>query len=164
MIRTIQPEDHEDMVQLIAQFRVTMSRLYGRAEPQDVVSAEVELARYDDPSYKVFIAEDEEKTLIGYLVCRNIEEKVCAESLFVLPEYRRQGIGTALYEKAETLVEDLELETVYNQVHPNNDRMICFLLKRGYNVLNMIEVRRTRSGEAHLQRIKVGKNTFDYCC
>lgn len=164
MIRTIRPEDNEDMVQLIAQFRVTMSRFFGRAEPQNIVAAEAELAGYDDPSYKVFVAEDEEKTIIGYLVCRIHEEKVCAESLFVLPEYRRQGIGTALYKKAETLVEELDLDTVYNQVHPNNDRMIGFLLKRGYNVLNIIEVRRSRSGEAHLQRIKVGKNTFDYCC
>jgi ribosomal protein S18 acetylase RimI-like enzyme len=164
MIRTIQPEDNEELVQLIAQFRVTMSRFYGRAEPHDVEAAEVELARYEDPSYKVFVAEEENQELTGYFVCRVFENKVYAETLFVRPEYRRQGIGTALYEKAETLVEELDLETVYNQVHPNNDRMIGFLLKRGYNVLNMIEVRRSRSREKNLQRIKVGKNSFEYCC
>lgn len=164
MIRTIQPGDNADMVQLITQFRVTMSRYHGRAEPQDVSAAEAELARYDEPSYKVFVAENEEKKPIGYLVCRISEEKVCAESLFVLPEYRRRGIGTALYERVEELVEELDLETVYNQVLPNNDRMIGFLLKRGYNILNMIELRGPRRGETNLQRIKVGKNTFDYCC
>lgn len=164
MIRTIQPEDYEDLIQLIAHFRVTMSRFSGRADPYDVEAAEAELAKYDDPCYKVFLAEKEEDTLVGYLVCRISEEKVCAESLFVLPEYRRQGIGTALFEKAESLVQEFDLETVYNQVHPNNDRMIGFLLKRGYNVLNMIEIRRRLNDEIHLQRIKVGKNSFEYCC
>jgi ribosomal protein S18 acetylase RimI-like enzyme len=164
MIRTIQPEDNEDLIQLIAQFRVTMSRFSGKAEPYDVEAAEAELAKYDDPSYKVFLAEKEDNMLVGYLVCRIFEEKVCAESLFVLPEHRRQGIGTALFQKAESLVQELNLETVYNQVHPNNDRMIGFLLKRGYDVLNMIEIRRRLSGEIHLQRIKVGKNSFEYCC
>lgn len=164
MIRTIQPKDNEELVQLIAQFRVTMSRLHGKAGPHDVEAAGVELARYDDPCYKVFVAEDENKKLIGYITCRISEDKVCAETLFVRPEHRRQGIGTALYEKVEALVEELDLETVYNQVHPNNDRMIGFLLKRDYNVLNMIEVRRKKSGETNLQRIKVGKNSFGYCC
>jgi ribosomal protein S18 acetylase RimI-like enzyme len=164
MIRAVQSGDHEELVQLIAKFRVTLTGFHGRTVAPDIESAEVEMSGYDRPNYRVYVAESEEKILVGFLVCRIEKDYICAEALFVLPEYRRQKIGWALYDKVERLAEQNELDTVYNSVHPNNDRMIAFLNRRGFRVLNMIELRKARPGEPYMERIKVGKNTFDYCC
>lgn len=77
-------------------------------------------------------------------------------------KYRCRGIGSALYVEAERLAQEFGGDIVYNWIHPNNDRIISFLKKRGYNVLNLIEVRRARPGEETAQKIKVGKHEFDY--
>jgi len=64
-----------------------------------------------------------------------------------------QGIWSV---EAEQLAQEFDGDTVYNWIHPNNDRIISFLKKRGYNVLNLIEVRRARLGEETSEKIKVG--------
>ena len=62
----------------------------------------------------------------------------------------------------EIIAEEKGSNTVYNWVHPNNFRSIPFLKKRGYNVLNLIEVCKKRPGEKLTQKIKVGNFEFDY--
>ena len=52
--------------------------------------------------------------------------------------------------------------TVYNYVHPNNHHMLEFLRKRGYTVLNLIEIRKPYKGEKLTQKIAVGDHKFDY--
>ena len=98
----------------------------------------------------------------GYVVCRVDSEVVWVESIFVKEEYRRHGVATALHSKAEEIAASYGEETVYNYVHPNNHRMIAFLRKRGYTVLNLIEIRKPYAGEKTTQIIKVGENEFDY--
>ena len=90
------------------------------------------------------------------------EDIVWAESLYVLSEYRRRGIASLLFNKAEKLAEKLGGDTVYNWIHPNNDKIIKFLKKRGYDVLNLIEIRKPRQGEINNQKIKVDKHEFNY--
>ena len=53
-------------------------------------------------------------------------------------------------------------ETVFNYVHPNNDKMIEFLRSKGYTVLNLIEIRKPYKEEKISTIIKVDKHTFDY--
>ena len=40
--------------------------------------------------------------------------------------------------------------------------MIAFLRKRGYTVLNLIEIRKPYQGEKLAQVIQVGEHEFDY--
>lgn len=187
IVRPFMPEDEEQLIDLIAHCRVTLSRFRGRAKALDLEAAAQELKDYQSPRYRLFVAEvdlddlplsdgDEEskagkepeqgsgRWLVGYLVCRIEDEVVWAESLFVSPMFRRQGIGSALYDRAERLAEEVGGDTVYNWVHPNNDRVIAFLRRRNYTVLNMLEIRRSRPDESPTQRIRVGKNYFEYCC
>ena len=87
---------------------------------------------------------------------------VWAEFLFVLSEYRRKGIASKLYDKAEELANELGEEQVYNWVHPNNHKIISFLSKRGYNVLNLIEIRKPSANEKLMERIRVGEYEYKY--
>lgn len=89
-------------------------------------------------------------------------EVVWVESIFVREEYRRQGVAAALHGKAEEIAASYGNDTVYNYVHPNNHRMIEFLRKRGYTVLNLIEIRKPYQNEKLTQTITVGEHEFDY--
>jgi len=98
----------------------------------------------------------------GYLVCRIDAPVVWAESLFVDPSVRRRGVASALYQAAEELARSYGQHTLYNCVHPNNDAMIAFLAKRGYDVLNLIEIRKKRPDEAVREKITVRNNEFNF--
>ena len=98
----------------------------------------------------------------GYVVCRVDSEVVWVESIFVKEEYRRHGVAAALHSKAEEIAASYGDDTVYNYVHPNNHRMIKFLRKRGYTVLNLIEIRKPYKDEKLTQTIAVDEHEFDY--
>ena len=84
------------------------------------------------------------------------------ESIYVLPDFRKQGVATALFGKAEALAAAYGEDTVYNYVHPNNHGMLAFLRSQGYSVLNLVEIRKPYPGEKLTTKIQVGENKFDY--
>ncbi len=161
-IRTFQENNKEAILELIANFRVDLANLKGIKKELNIDMAKEELKGYIGNKYPIFIAEDNENIIVGYLVCKVEEDIVWAESLYVLSEYRRRGIASLLFNKAEKLAEKLGGDTVYNWIHPNNDKIIKFLKKRGYDVLNLIEIRKPRQGEINNQKIKVDKHEFNY--
>jgi len=151
---------------------VALALLRGADREPDLGRARGELAEYERGSFPIFVAAETAEAaggrdharvgLLGYLVCRVQDDVVWAESLFVRPEHRRRGIASALYAEAERLALELGGETAYNWVHPTNDAIIAFLRKRGYEVLNLIELRRRRRSESTTRRIRVGDHEFDY--
>ena len=146
---------------LAAAFRVTLKSFKGIAAEADEAAAAEELREYFDAGWPIFAARLDE-VLCGYLVCRVEVPCVWVESLYVLPAYRRRGVASALFQKAEELAASYGEVTVYNCVHPNNDGVIAFLRSRGYTVLNLIELRKPYAGETLTTQIPVGSNRFDY--
>ena len=161
-IRKARTDDEKQLIRLIAEFRVTLARLRGRTSKPNLEAARRELTEYQSQVYPVFVAESDDSKIVGYLICRVDGDVVWAEQLFVLPEYRREGVGSALYSQAERLCQEVGGDTVYTWVHPNNNTIISFLQKRGYSVLNLIELRRAWPGEEPNQKIRVGDHEFDY--
>lgn len=159
--RPIQASDEQRLVQLVAEFRMSLAQLRGQGHRTDLEAASEELAEYWQKGFPIYAAESETGILVGYLVCRVDGDIVWAESLYVAAECRRQGIGSALYAEAERLAQELGGDTLYNWVDPNNTEIIRFLRKRGYTVLNLIELRRAYPGEEMAQKIGVGTNEFD---
>ena len=159
-IRPFQADDEPDVIQLIAAFRNSLAELRGSEKKTDLRAASQELDEYRKQDYPIFTAKNETGGLVGYLVCRVDGDVVWAESLYVVPEERRMGIGSALYAEAERLAERLGGPTVYNWVDPDNDTIIQFLGKRGYNVLNLVELRRAFAGEDNMESICVGEHQF----
>lgn len=164
MIRSWQIEDRDALAGLIAEFQATMTRFLGRASELDLAAADQEIAGYDNLEYQVFVAINDDGDLTGYITCHFEKGALWTESLYVRPEYRRQGVGSALFKAVELFALEQGEETVYHRVHPNNDRMINFLRKQGYDVLNMIEIRKSQRNEHDLPQIKLGLDTFHYCC
>lgn len=161
IIRLAKVDDEENISGLIAQFRVELRQLKGITSIPKVVQAKEEFREYLEAKYPIFVAEDENKELLGYLVCRIDGSVVWAESIFVSTGARRSGIASKLYNEAENVARELGGTTVFNWVHPNNDKMIKFLSNMGYNVLNLIEIRKPWENELLTQKIVIGN--YEYC-
>lgn len=148
---------------LVADFRVTLRSYKGIESRPDIEAGKEEILDFLESGYPVFAVEDE-GVLVGYIVCRIDAPCLClwVEHIYVRKEYRRKGVATLLFEKAEEVAGARGEDTVYNYVHPNNDGMIQFLRSKGYTVLNLIEIRKPYKDENLTTTIDVGKNTFDY--
>lgn len=161
-IRHAKSDDGESLAGLIAGFRMELDGLKFPESTFDLCKARQELNGYLKEEMPIFVAEDETKNLLGYLVCRIDGDVVWAESLFTVPEARRSGIATSLYREAEKLAQSHGQDTVYNWVHPNNTKIITFLAKLGYDVLNLIEIRRPRKNELLSGTIEVDGHNYKY--
>lgn len=153
--------DLEGIAPLLAKFRVTLKSFKGIEASEDLVSAREEYKEYLQAKYSFWGCFDGGK-FAGYLVCRIDEPTVWVESIFVAKEYRRKGIGKALFKKAEEIAQSYGEESLFIYVHPNNDGMIRFLDKLGYNVLNLIEIRKQYTGEQTTTQLLVGNHQFNY--
>ena len=147
--------------ELVADFRVALKSYKGIKACPNKETAYIEIIEYLDAGFPCFAAISDEK-YVGYIVCRIDMSCVWVESIYTLPEYRGKGIASALFEKAEEIGNKLGNDTVFNYVHPNNNRMINFLRKHGYSVLNLIEIRKPHKNEKLSTTIKVGENEFNY--
>ena len=127
----------------------------------DEEAAAAELREYFDAGWPVFAAKLD-GVLCGCAVCRVEEPCVWVESLYVLPEFRRRGVASALFRRAEEYAAAKGEDTLYNYVHPNNSGVIAFLRSRGYSVLNLIEIRKPYPDETLTTEIQVGEHKFDY--
>lgn len=162
ILRLAKLEDEENISKLIAQFRIELKELKGIKSTINTDQGREEFLEYMEAKFPIFVAEDNTKELLGYLVCRVDGNIVWVESLFTSQKARRKGIGSKLYEKAESMAKELGESTVYNWVHPNNDKIIPFLLKRGYNILNLVEIRKPLENEVLTQKINIGKYEYNY--
>ncbi|MDR7855152.1 GNAT family N-acetyltransferase [Tissierella sp.] len=162
IIRLANIKDEDKIAMLIARFRIELKGLRGIDSDINIEESKMEFREYMDKGYLIFVAENGNKDLIGYLVCMIEDDVVWAESLFVASECRRAGIASRLYDKAEELAKKLGEDQVYNWIHPNNHGIISFLSKRGYNVLNLIEVRKPSINEKLIEKIRVGEHEYSY--
>lgn len=135
-------EAHEaELKKLIRLFRVETAKLKDRDVQPSEEDISQELSDYLKNGYSIFTARQDEQCA-GFLVMRSLDGVWWVDTLYTLPEYRRIGIASALYSKAEEISQSSEADNLFVWVHPNNHRMLSFLKSRGYDVLNLIEVRK----------------------
>ena len=152
---------NDALAEMVALFRVELRSYKGIVSKTNIEAGREEMEEYLAAGFPVFAAIMDGE-YAGYVVCRVDSQVVWVESIFVKEEYRHHGVATALHSKAEEIAASYGNDTVYNYVHPNNYRMIEFLKKRGYTVLNLIEIRKPYKDEKLTQTIVVGEHEFDY--
>lgn len=161
IIRSAKINDENKISKLIAQFRVELKSFKGIKSEIKINLAKEEFREYINANYPIYVAENNNE-LLGYLVCRIENNLVWVESLFVSNDFRRKGIASKLYKEAEKISETLGGETIFNYVHPNNDRIIKFLAKMGYDVLNLIEIRKPWKDEILTKKVRILNNLYRY--
>ena len=153
--------DAARLAPLIAAFRTQLKAFKGIKSQPDIEAGKEEAIEFLESGFPIYAVEDS-GFFIGYIVCRIDEPCLWVEHIFVREDYRRKGVATMLFEKAEEIAASMGEDTVYNFVHPNNEKMIQFLRSKGYTVLNMIEIRKPYNGENLTTTIHVEKEVFDY--
>ena len=143
------------------EFRKALAALRNYESDADLESAESEIGFYLSRRYPIFAA-SLNGTFIGYAVCRIDDDVVWLESIFVKKEYRKQGIATMLLKKCEEVAAEHGNETLYIYINPNNEQVIGLLNRNGYNVLNLIEVRKKYSEEKTSTEYKIGDHSYKY--
>ena len=153
--------DADRIASLAAAFRTQLKSYKGIQSQPDTEAGKEEILEYVESGFPVYAVEDN-GAFVGYIVCRIDKPCLWVEHIFVREDYRRKGIATMLFNKAEEIAASMGEDTVYNFVHPNNENMIQFLRSKGYTVLNMIEIRKPYEGEKLTTTIHVEKEAFDY--
>ena len=146
---------------LCQDFRKTLAGFKQMKFEGDVDECVEELNYYLKRNYPIFAVSDNGK-YIGYCVCRIEEDVVFLESIFVRKENRHKGVGKILLDKASSIAKEYGNDTLYISVHPNNDEMLRFLRNNGYDVLNLIEVRKAYHDEQNNETYTIGNNTYKY--
>ena len=162
MIKITEYEEQyfNEISELLASFRVVLEGFKGNKKNPDINSAKEELRDYVNGKWPIYIALVDNKP-VGYILLK-VDGVVWVEHIYINEVYQRQGIGSLLYSKAEEYSSKLGCDTLFNWVHPNNDKIISFLKSKGYTVLNLIEIRKPFKGERPHKKIKVDNNEFDY--
>ncbi len=153
--------DADKVAPLVAAFRTQLKSYKGIRSQPDPEAGKEEILEYLQSGFPVYAVEDR-GAFAGYIVCRIDKPCLWVEHIFVREDYRRKGVATILFNKAEEIAASMGEDTVYNFVHPNNENMIRFLRSKGYTVLNMIEIRKPYKGEKLNTTIHVEKEAFDY--
>jgi GNAT superfamily N-acetyltransferase len=151
----------KEVAKMLIKFRNYLASLKDRKDNMTDEEALEEIEYYLDKGYPIYAAR-ENKRFAGYFILKYDDDAVWLEHFYVKEKYRNQGIGSRLFQKAEEVVNKLGYVNLYNWVHPNNNRMINFLQKQGYDVLNMIEIRKKFDNEDLKSEIKVRNNKFKY--
>lgn len=147
--------------ELLSLFRVQLRKFKGIESNPDLDSAKDELNSFaNDENYPIYLCVEKEQ-IIGYMILK-IDGVIWVEQLFVREDYRRKGVASLLFSKAEERSKEIGEDTLFNYVHPNNEPIIKFLKSKGYTVLNLIEVRKPFKNEETKTIIKIGNNEFDY--
>lgn len=151
----------DQVAELLALFRVHLKSFKGIVCEPDFEASKNELDSFlHDENYPVYIC-IEDNSVLGYMILK-LDGVIWVEQIFVREDYRRKGVASLLYEKAEEINHDIKEDTLFNYVHPNNDAMIGFLKSKGYTVLNLIEIRKPFKDEQNKTTIEVGEHKFDY--
>lgn len=158
-IRLVEINDHNKhfILDLVIEFRKYLSLLNGYDEEIDEISAKEEIDYYLAKAYPIYAA-SVNGLMVGYEVLKVEDNVVWLESLYVKEGYRNRGIGKMLFDKAEEHSSD----TLYINVHPNNELMLNFLKELKYDVLNLIEVRKAYVDEKHNEEYLIGNHSFKY--
>ena len=154
-------KNYMNLLYLVSEYRQFLASLKQVERKENLEEAQEELEYYLEKKYPMYVASISGK-YVGYAVVKIEDDVVWLESLYVRKEYRRQHIATALFEKCEAVAKEYGNETLYLHIHPNNDGIAYFLKTLGYDVLNLIEVRKRYEDEVVEDSYNIHGHEYKY--
>lgn len=82
----------------------------------------------------------QDNSLIGFSVVKAVDGVYWLDWIYVKPEYRGFFNASMLFDVSEKIALAAGEDRLHIWVNPDNDRMLRFLKKKGYDTLNLIEV------------------------
>ena len=145
-IRTAQPKDCPRLLDLLQQICALHSEirpdLFQNGSSKYTVESLEKLL--DDSTRLTFVAVDEQDSVMGYIFCILIDhtldsarcsnKELYIDDLCVDAQYRREGIGDALFKKAVSTAKELDCHNVTLNVWEGNDSALRFYEKHGMKI------------------------------
>ncbi|MGG1397515.1 GNAT family N-acetyltransferase [Bacillus salipaludis] len=141
LIREIKPEDAENLINLIKQVETEANFMLMEAGERKTTPEQQrkQIERIEQQSNStIFIAEQEEGKLVGYLIAIGGSLKRTKHSAYlvigILEEYRAQGIGTALFQSLEEWVKNHNISRLELSVVTQNNAGVALYKKSGFEI------------------------------
>ena len=148
-----------EFLQLVFEMKIIMSRLNGSEKIVMMSEAVREAEGYFTENREIFVYKINNK-MVGYSVLKTEDQVIWLDWLYIDPDYHGKGIASKLFDHAEEFTMKLGNDQLYIWVHPDNHRMLKFLKKKGYDVINLIEVKKNKNN--FQSKIQILGNEFRY--
>ena len=148
-----------EFLQLVFEMKIIMSRLNGSEKIVMMSEAVREAEGYFTENREIFVYKINNK-MVGYSVLKTEDQVIWLDWLYIDPDYHGKGIASKLIDHAEEFTMKLGNDQLYIWVHPDNHRMLKFLKKKGYDVINLIEVKKNKNN--YQSKIQILGNEFRY--
>ncbi len=132
-----------ELVLMVYDFRVILSKLNKSTLEYTLKDALDEISEYFKENKTVFGLYDDE-LLIGFSVLKSEDKVFWLEWLFIDRKFRGFENASLLFDFTENFAKENGADQLYIWVHPDNKQMLRFLKKKGYDVLNLVEVKKIK--------------------
>ena len=142
VIREYDMKDFPALCNLVAEFFSFHRRLNGRGPlPPDEAATIIPRDMLQETSHLLVAEPSEGGDIIGFCRVECHEGAYFLRELGVAASWRIRGIGTALLREAEAYIKTAGETNLYLSVIPRNTDAVRFFVRRGYDVINTIELR-----------------------
>jgi GNAT superfamily N-acetyltransferase len=149
----------EELAVLVQEFRNTLGQLNKGAAPGSLEEARAEAADYFGPNHTV-VGLFQASSLVGFSVVTADDGVYWLNWIYVKPDCRGFSNASRLFDFSEKIALDAGEDRLYVWVHPDNNRMLRFLKKKGYDTLNLVEV--TKRKREKTEEVRIFDNVLRY--
>ena len=163
-IRPYQLHDFTALVNLYQDFFNFHHELIGSSQITDETQAqEITLETLSQANSWIIVAEESQaQRVIGFARWEEREGAFFGREIYVLPDFRQQGIGAQLQAEVEQQVKQAGGDAIFISIVPQNQNMLIIALQLGYDTLNTVELRKDLAGHAaHRKQITYNDLNFN---
>ncbi len=151
-IREYDVHDFVNLTSLVAEFFSIHRRLNGRGPMPPEEAATIIPQEMLQEASQILVAERADgKGIVGFCRIELHEGAYFLREIGVTENWRIRGVGTALLRAAEDHIKSAGETNLYLSVVPRNIDAVRFFVRRGYDIINTIELR-TKVQEEKIQR------------
>jgi GNAT superfamily N-acetyltransferase len=157
-IRSSTEADFMALVPLYRGFYRLHRQLLGGSEAIGVEEAiEITKEAMDPSAGWLIVAQDADSgRLAGFAHWEERQGAFFGRELYVDPDHRGRGIGSRLQKEVEQRVRQAGGKALFVSILPHNHQMLTFALRRGYDTLNTLELRKELTdGQARRSQVSL---------
>ena len=125
----------------------------GNFTPEDAVNEARKYLNRKDMGY--FVAVDSSNRLVGFRRWELHDDFYFTRELYVVPDMRQKGVARELIRHFEKWVQKRGQDIACISCIPHNIAMITLACSEGYDILNMIEMRKNLTKDSSPPRSKI---------
>lgn len=155
-IRHAEPSDAEEIHDVaLKSWKDTYSHILSEEAIEEVIEDWYSVKELQEQTeHPIFYVAEERDEVVGFVHATVEDEKATLHRIYLDPEYQGQGIGSKLYQKAETAIRK-EADKIELEVLAENTKGNSFYQKQGFKEQKTEEIE--LKGEKTRQKILVKK-------